>query len=83
MIHELPRIVRPLVHGILATHLDVAAEWNRIDAIVSFAPTEADETLAEANGELLHPYTQPLGHGVVAEFVYQNHETQDGNYSDK
>ena len=65
------------VHGILAAHLDVAAERDRVDAVVGLAAAEADQPLAEADGELLHPHAQPLGHGIVAKLVDQDHEAQD------
>ena len=80
MIHELARIVRALVHGVLAAHLDVAAERDGVDSIVGVAFAEADKPLAESNGELLHPHSQPLGHAIVAELVDQDHEAQNRNH---
>ncbi len=84
--HELGRIAGALVHGILAAHLHVAAQRDGVDAIVGVALAEADQPLAESNGELLHPDPQQLGHGIVAELVDQNHEAQNhshGSNSDK
>src|ERR1700676_1175331 len=82
MIHELAGIVGALVHRILAAHLDVATERDRVDSIVGVAFAEADQPLAESDGELLPPPppAQPLGHGIVAELVDQDHETQYGNH---
>ena len=79
MIHELARIVGALVHGILAAHLDVAAERDGVDAVVGLASAEADQPLAESNGELLHSHAQQLGHGIVAKLVDQDHEAQNGD----
>ncbi len=71
------------IHGILAAHLDVAAQRDRVDAVVRLAPAEANQPLAEADGELLHPHPEPLGHRKVAELVNQNHEAQNGNHGDE
>ena len=79
VIHELPRIVRALIHGVLAAHLDVAAKRDRIDSVVCLSPAEADQPLAEAYGKLLDPHSQPLGHRVVAKLVDQDHEAQNRN----
>ena len=68
------------IHRILAAHLDVAAQRDRVDAVVGLALAESDQPLAEADGKLLHPHPEPLGHGVVAELVDQDHEAQNGNY---
>ena len=83
VIHELPRIVCTRIHRVLAAHLDVPAKRNRVNAVVGLTLSEANQPLAEANGELLHPHSQPLGHGVVAKFVDQDHEAQDGNYGNE
>ena len=58
VIHELARIVGVAVHRVLATHLDVAAQRDSVDPVIGLALTETDQTLAEADGELLHPHTQ-------------------------
>ncbi len=71
------------IHRVLAAHLDVAAERDRVDPVVGLALAEADQPLAEADGELLHPHPQPLGHRVVAELVDQDHEAQDRNHGDE
>ena len=70
-------IAGALVHGILAAHLHVTAQRNGVDAIVGFAFAEADQPLAESDGELLHANAQQLGHGIVAELVDQNHEPEN------
>ena len=79
VVHEFPRIVGAGVHGIFAAHLDVATERDCVDPIIRFASAETNEALSEADGELLHTHSEPLGHGVVAELVDQDHETQDAN----
>ena len=73
MIQEFPGIVSVAVHRVLPTHLHVAAERDGIDAIVGLALAEADQTLTKADGELLHPHTQQLGHRIVAELVDEDH----------
>ena len=83
VIHELPGIVGALIHGILAAHLDVAAEWDGVDAIVGLAAAESDQPSAEADGELLDAHPEPLSHGEVAKLVDQDHEAQDGDDGDK
>ncbi len=77
MVHELAGIVGALIHRILAAHLDVAAERQQVDAIVGFPSAEADQALAESNGELLYAHPQQLGHGKMAELVDQDHEPQN------
>ena len=69
VIHELARIVRALVHGILAAHFYVAAERDCVYAIVGLALAETHKPFAESDGELLHADAQPLGHHIVAKLV--------------
>ena len=83
VIEEFLGIVGTLIHWVLAAHLDVTAQRNGIDPVVRITPAEPDEPFPEADGELLHPYPEPLRYGVVAELVDQNHEAQDGNYGDE
>ena len=80
MIHEFARIIRALVHGILAAHFDVAAERDGVDAIVGLAFAETHQPLAESDGELFHAHAQPLGHHIVAKLVDQDHEAEDCNH---
>ena len=61
----------------LAGHLDVAAEGEDGDAVVGVAALEAEEALAEADGEDLDADAAELGDGEVAEFVDQNHDAKD------
>ena len=80
VIHEFPGIISALIHRVLPAHLDVAAKRNGIDPVIRFALAEANEPLAESNGELLDAHPEPFGHGVVAELVDQDHEAEDGNH---
>src|ERR1051326_3505775 len=80
MVQKLTRIVAVLIHRILAAHLDVSTERNRIDAVVGFAFAETHQAPAETNCELLDPDSQELGHRIVAKLMDQNHEAEnDGN----
>ncbi len=83
MRQEFRRIAGALVHGILATHLDVAAEWNGADAVVGVPFAEAEQPLAEPNGEDFDSYTQPLGHSIVAQLMDQDHEAEDDDDRDQ
>ena len=76
-----PGSPRALIHGVFAAHLDVAAQRQYVDAVVGVAPPETKQAFAEADGKLLHPDTQQLGHGVMAELVNQDHESQ--NHTDR
>ncbi len=61
----------------LAGHLDVAAEGDGGELIVGVAAAEAEETLAEADGEDLDADAAELGDGEVAELVDENHDAED------
>ena len=63
--------------GVVAGHLDVAAEGEHGDAVVGVATPEAEEALAEADGEDLDADAAELGNGEVAELVDQNHDAED------
>ena len=77
MRQELPGIAGALIHGILAAHFHVAAERNGADAVVGVAAAEAEQALAKSDGENLDAHAQQLGDRVMAEFMDQNHESQD------
>jgi hypothetical protein len=63
-----------LIHGILAAHLDVAAERDRVDAVVGFAPAES-RSVACRNRWRTAPLARPaLGGRIVAKLVDQDHE---------
>ena len=62
--HEFCRIAAAFIHRVLAAHLDVAAERQRVDAIVGLAFSETEQALAEADGKLLNPNSQQLGHRI-------------------
>ena len=77
MREELTGIAGALIHGILAAHFHVAAEGDGADAVVGVAAAEAEQALAKSDGENLDSHAQQLRDGVVAEFMNQNHESQD------
>ena len=77
MRHEFARIAAALIHRVFAAHLDVTAQRQYVDAVVGVALPETEQAFAEADGKLLHPNTQQFGHGVVAELVNQDHESQN------
>ncbi len=81
--HELGGVVRDaLVHGIFAAHFDVAAERDGVDAVVGVAFAEAERRLPKPMANDLHAHAQPLGHGIVAELVDQDHESEDDDDGD-
>ena len=82
MVHELGGIVGVLVHRIFAAHLHIAAERDGGDAVIGVAAAETDEALAEADGKHLDAHAQPLGHGIVAELVDEDHEPENYNHRD-
>src|SRR5713101_5619256 len=71
------RIPRPLVHRFLAYNLNLTAQRNRGDAIVSLAPAKAEQTLPKADGEYFDPNLEQFGRCIVAELMDQNHESQN------
>ncbi len=77
------RIAGALIHGILAAHLDVAAQGNRADPIVGVSLAEAEQALAKADGENLDPDPQPFGNGIMAKFMNQDHESEDDDNGDQ
>ncbi len=83
MREKLRRITRALIHRIFAAHLHIAAQRDGADAVVGLAFPEAEQALAKANGKDLDPHSQPFGHGVVAKFVDQDHEAQNGDDGDQ
>ena len=76
MVVELAGIVGDFFAGDFAGHLDVAAEGQDVDLVVGFAAAEADEALAEADGEGFDADAAPLGHDEVAELVNEDHEAE-------
>ena len=77
VIEKLAGIVGAIVHGILAAHFDVTTQRDRADAVIGVTLAEAEQAFSETDGEHLDPDPQPLGHGVVTEFVDQDHEPED------
>ena len=63
--------------GLLAGHLDVAAERKDVEAVLGFAAAEAEDAFAEADGEGLDADAAELGDGEVAELVDENHDAED------
>src|SRR5207248_2947591 len=64
MRQELCRIASALVHGVFATHLDVAAQRQSVQPIVGLATLESGQALSKADSELLDPYPKQLGCGI-------------------
>src|SRR5277367_21699 len=73
---ELPRIAGTVIHGVFARHLNVAAQGQNVDAIVGAVFGEANQTLAEPDGELLNPDAKKFGGSIVAELMNENHESE-------
>ena len=44
---------------------------------------EAEQALAEADGEDLDPHSQPFGNGIMAKFMDQDHESEDDDDGDQ
>jgi hypothetical protein len=59
--------------GILARHLDVAAKRDGADPVVSFAPAEAQQSFAKANGKDFHSDFEKFGRRVVSPLVDEDH----------
>ena len=76
MVVQVAGVVAGLFAGDLAGHLDVSAEGQGVDAVVGAVAEEADDALAEADGEGLDADAAPLGDGEVAELVHQHHEAE-------
>jgi hypothetical protein len=57
--------------------LDVSAERNRREPAVGLAPLEAQEPLAEAEGEDEHPHAERLGRDQVSELVYEDDDPEN------
>ncbi len=76
MRHEFVRRSAARLQRILARHLHVAAERQRADAVVGIAAAEADQALAEADGEDVNPDATQFGGGIVAKLVHQNHDAE-------
>src|SRR5580698_6663924 len=81
---KFPGVSSALVHRVLATHLDVAPEGNRADAVIGFSAAHAQQALTKADGEYLDPYSKQFCGGVMTPFVNQDHESEnhrDRNHS--
>ena len=61
----------------LAGHLDVTAEGDCGDLVLSVAAAKTEEALTKADGEDFDADTAELGDGEVAELVDQNHDAED------
>ena len=67
----------------VARHLDVAAEGKDGQAVVGVTTTEAEEALAEPDGEDLDTDSAEFGDGEVAELMDKNHDAEhDGKFED-
>src|SRR5258706_3923230 len=76
MVHELARIFRMGVHGVLAGHLHVAAKGQGANAVIRFSTGKAKQPLAKAHGKHFHAHAAQLGHGVMSEFVHNDQHAQ-------
>ena len=68
--------------GVLAGHLDVAAQGQQADLVVGVAVLEAEEARAKAEGERLDADAAELGDGKVAELVDHDHDADQDDKSD-
>ncbi len=59
-----------------AGHFDVAAEGHEVDAVVGAVVDEAEEALAEADGEGFDADAAELGDEEVAELVHDDHDAE-------
>src|SRR5580765_2560026 len=64
--HEFAWIAGAALHGILASHLYIAAQRQQTNAVICVAAAEADQALAKTKAEYLNPDLEQLGYGVVA-----------------
>ncbi len=62
--------------GILAGHLDVAAERQRADAVFGVAAAEADDGRVEAELELQHADADALGGEKMTELVHEHEHAE-------
>ena len=76
MRHELVGRAAVRFQRVLARHLDVAAQRQGADTVIGVAFAEADQALAETDGEDIDPDTEQLGGGIVAELVDQDHDPE-------
>ena len=76
---ELVRRAGARVFGVLAGHLDVAAERDRADAVLGVAAAELQQLRSEAEREGQHADADPPRRQEVPELVdeYQNAQNQD------
>ena len=58
------------IHRIFACHLDVAAERQRANPIISVAAPEPEKALSKSERKDVHANAAQLCHRVVAEFVH-------------
>src|SRR5207302_3147032 len=83
MVQKLARVVRVLIHRVLARHFHVAAERYRADAVVGFGLAETEQPFAEADREDFHPYFKEFGRRIMAPFVNQDHYAQHDGHRDR
>ena len=60
--------------GLLAGHLDVAAEQDQREAVVGLAAAEPEQPRAEAEAERFHLHIEEAGGPEVAQFVDHDHD---------
>ena len=74
MREEFRRVPAALIHGVLTTHFDVAAQRNSANAVIGVTLFETQQARSKADGKRFNPHAEVLGGGIVAEFVDQDHE---------
>ena len=75
---EVAGIGTAVVGLILADHLAVAAERQRIEPIGRLAARPLDDRRAKADGEIADANAEPLGEDEVAELVEGDKDAEDG-----
>ena len=68
--------------GGVAGHAHVAAQGDQRDAVVRVAFAEAEQALAEAEGEDEHADAEQLGHEEVPGLVREDQEAEDDDEAD-
>ncbi len=74
---EVAGIGTAVVGLILADHLAVAAERQRVEPIGRLATRPFDDRRTEADGEIADAHAEPLGENEVAELVERDKDAED------
>ena len=73
---ELVRLTRAWIFGVLAGHLDVAAERNGTDAVLGVAALDLQDFRPEAQGERQDTNTMPSGREKVSQLMDEDQDAE-------